>query len=282
MKEFFAKPEVITILYTLGISLILAFVLGILLGFFKKVFHVEVDPKIQEVRKALPGANCGGCGYPGCDGFAAAFVSGDAEPNGCVAGGSETAKTVSAIMGSTADAVDKVSVIACQGASETVAKLKGSYLGVKSCMAAKLSCGGTKVCDWSCIGFGDCQEVCPFGAIKIGEKGLPVVDYEKCTGCGICVKHCPQKVLSVIPQNTKGVIALCSNRNPVKPAILKGCSMGCLKCGKCEKLCPKGAIKLTNGIPVVDYTLCDSCNKCVEGCPTKVLALVENVITKSI
>ena len=262
-----------TILFTFIISAVLALILGFLLGFFKKVFHVEVDPTVAKIRECLPGGNCGGCGYPGCDGFAAACAAGKAPADGCTAGGVATAKAIGKILGVETNAVQKVAVIACQGSCDK-ALAKGIYTGVSSCAGAKIAINGTKFCSWGCIGFGDCVEVCKFDAIKIGEDGLPHIDREKCTGCGLCVKTGPQKILSTMNAETKGAFVGCSNKNPNKTQILKLCKTGCIKCGKCEKLCKEEAIHLVDLIPVVDYAKCTACGDCVNGCPTKVLSLI--------
>jgi Na+-translocating ferredoxin:NAD+ oxidoreductase RNF subunit RnfB len=265
------------IIYTIIASFLLALILGVLLGFFQKVFAVPVDEKVAKVRECLPGANCGGCGFPGCDGFAAAVAAGTAPVDGCAAGGAETAKNVGAVMGIAVDAESKVSLLACQGSKECAAA-RGTYNGVHSCAAAHQAVNGTKMCSFGCIGFGDCVAVCQFDALSIGEDGLPHVDYSKCTGCGMCVKECPMHLFSKVPASRKGAVALCSNRSENKPSIMKNCKAGCIKCGKCERGCPQKAIKLVNGIPEVDYSLCNSCGTCVEGCPTHVLKLVENII----
>lgn len=262
-----------TILFTFIISAVLALILGFLLGFFKKVFHVEVDPTVAKIRECLPGGNCGGCGYPGCDGFAAACAAGKAPADGCTAGGVATAKAIGKILGVETNAVQKVAVLACQGSCDK-ALAKGIYTGVSSCAGAKIAINGTKFCSLGCIGFGDCVEVCKFDAIKIGEDGLPHIDREKCTGCGLCVKTCPQKILSTMNAETKGAFVGCSNKNPNKTQILKLCKTGCIKCGKCEKLCKEEAIHLVDLIPVVDYAKCTACGDCVNGCPTKVLSLI--------
>lgn len=264
------------ILYTLAVSASLALILGFLLGFFKKMFYVPVDPLVEKIRECLPGANCGGCGFPGCDGFASAVAAGNAPANGCTAGGVETAKAVGAVLGVEVSAVQTVAVLACQGAKE-FAPIKGFYNGVKTCQGVKLSINGNKLCSFGCIGFGDCVAVCQFDALHMGEDGLPHVDASKCTGCGMCIKECPQKILSKTPLTQKGAVALCSNRNPVKAQIIKHCKVGCIKCGKCERSCPQKAIVITNGIPVIDYTKCDSCGTCIAGCPTKVLKLLEDI-----
>lgn len=263
------------IIATLVISLILSAVLGFLLGFFKKVFFVPVDPTEARIREALSGVNCGACGYAGCDGLAAAIARGEAPANACTVGGSSVAHKIGEIIGTDAEAETTVAVLHCQG-SNVLCLPKAEYNGIKTCRAVKLSINGLKACDWACIGFGDCEAVCPFDAIHMEADGLPHVDYSKCTGCGMCVKECPQSILSTIPVERKGAIALCSNRNSRKAQVIKDCKVGCIKCLKCEKVCPKQCIKVINGIPVVDYALCDSCNECVKSCPTKVLALLEN------
>lgn len=267
-----------TIVITLCVSFGIAFVLGILLGFFKKVFHVPVDPTVEKIREVLPGGNCGACGYPGCDGFAAAVARGEAPVDGCAAGGAAVAKAVAQLMGVSANAVNKVVVLACQGSKEH-AQPRGIYSGVQSCRAAKIAVNGTKMCQYGCIGLGDCVSVCKFDALSMGEDGLPHVDYEKCTGCGMCAKECPQGLFHRFPANQKGSFALCSNRSANKTVLLKQCKTACIKCAKCERLCPKQAIVLKDNLPLVDYEKCDSCGECVAGCPTKVLVLLENKIS---
>lgn len=264
------------IISTLIVSAVLALLLGFLLGFFKKFFHVEVDPLVGNIRAELPGANCGACGYPGCDGLAAAIAAGNAAPNSCTVGGAPVAQAVGKLLGVESTAVSQVVVLACQGTKER-ALLKGVYNGVKNCRAAKSSIGGMKFCQWGCIGFGDCVNVCRFDALHLGEDGIPHVDYTKCTGCGMCANTCPQKILSKTPVDRNGAVPLCSNRNPVKSVILKNCKIGCIKCEKCVKTCPKKAIAMYNGIPQIDYTLCDSCGECIKACPTKVLKLLETI-----
>jgi Na+-translocating ferredoxin:NAD+ oxidoreductase RNF subunit RnfB len=268
-------PEIQIILLTLVVSLIVAFVLGFLLGFFKKMFYVPVDERIEQVRAVLPGANCGGCGFPGCDGLAAAIVAGDAPPNGCTAGGEAVAEAVGKALGVSVSTEIKVALLACQGCVGCAVP-NGEYLGLKSCAAAKLTTNGTKACAYGCIGFGDCALVCQFGALFMGDDGLPHIDRAKCTGCGMCANVCPQHALLLVPAKRTGAVALCSNRTTNKPSVLKQCKAGCIKCAKCEKDCPVGAIVLVNGIPLVDYEKCTSCGVCVSDCPTHVLKLQES------
>lgn len=264
------------IIISVIVAFVLAFVLGVLLGFFKKIFAVPVDAKAEMIRAVLPGANCGGCGYPGCDGFAAACAAGNAPADGCAAGGAKVAQDVAKVLGVKVDAENKVVVLACRGCKENAAP-RGFYTGVKSCAAAQQAVNGTKLCAYGCVGFGDCVNACSFGALSLGEDGLPKIDYSKCTGCGMCVKACPKNLLSKVPVSRKGAVAQCSNRSTNKAGIIKYCKGGCIKCGKCERSCEKQAIKLVNGIPLVDYTLCNSCGKCVTDCPMHVLALVEDI-----
>jgi Na+-translocating ferredoxin:NAD+ oxidoreductase RNF subunit RnfB len=255
-------------------AFVLAFVLGIALGFFKKIFAVPVDEKVEAVRAVLPGANCGACGYPGCDGFAAAVAGGNAPATGCAAGGPKVAAKVAAIVGGDADVTPVVAVLACRGSHE-FAPLKGDYVGVETCHAAKLSAGGTKLCAWGCMGYGDCVKVCKFGALSIGDEGLPVIDRAKCTGCQACIKECPQKLLQAVPVGTNGSLVHCGNRNTVKAQVLKTCKKGCIKCELCIKNCPQGALTMVNGIPVTDYSKCIACGTCNAKCPTKAIEVIK-------
>jgi Na+-translocating ferredoxin:NAD+ oxidoreductase RNF subunit RnfB len=257
------------VLITAAVAALVALVLGLLLGFFREIFFVPEDPLKGTIRDALPGANCGGCGFPGCDGYADAVAKG-AETNKCTAGGQAVAEKLASIMGTSAEEVEhKVSVRCCLG-GEGVGIPRGIYTGLKTCRGAKLV-GGTKLCAWGCIGFGDCVKVCHFGALAMGGDGLPRIDRAKCVGCRTCVAECPQGILRVIPRDKKITLALCSNRNPVRAQIRKTCRVGCIKCGICVKNCPKQCIVIDNGIPVVDYAKCTACGTCGEKCPTKVM-----------
>lgn len=259
------------------ISFAIALLLGVLLGVFQKIFFVPVDEKVSKIRACLSGGNCGGCGFAGCDDFAKAVAEGRTAADGCTAGGPSCAKAIGEILGVSVDAVKKVTILACRGTKDC-AKDKGNYTGIKTCAAAKLSINGTKLCTFGCIGFGDCAASCKFDALTIGENGLPVIDYNKCTGCSKCVTACPNRLLALVPAERKGAVALCSNRSTDKPSLMKKCKGACIKCGKCEKTCTQGAIHLENGIPAVDYTKCTSCGECVSACPTHVLALQENIL----
>ncbi|MDR2019256.1 MAG: RnfABCDGE type electron transport complex subunit B [Treponema sp.] len=266
------------ILSTALFALILAFALGTALGFFREFFAVPQDPLAGQIREVLPGANCGACGFPGCDNYAAAIASGNAGINSCSVGGAAAAEKIAALMGvSGGSMVQIVSVLACQG-SRQHAPLKGTYTGLQTCRGAKLAAGGTKLCAWGCLGFGDCVKVCSFGALSMGDDGLPRVDHAKCTGCRLCLGECPQALLKGVPQNQKGAIALCSNRNSVKQMVIKTCKRGCIKCELCVKNCPQKCITMDRGIPQVNYAQCASCGACAAKCPTKVFNIIEKAV----
>jgi Na+-translocating ferredoxin:NAD+ oxidoreductase RNF subunit RnfB len=261
------------ILITAVFAFILAFVLGFALGFFKKMFAVKQDPLIEQIRESLPGANCGACGFPGCDGYASAVASKKAEINKCSVGGQPVADKLSALVGGNAEMIPEIAVLACQGSAE-YAPLKGEYSGLETCRGAQISQAGVKLCAWGCIGFGDCVKVCKFGALSMSPDGLPVIDREKCTGCKVCVSECPKGIIQAVPKDAQAALALCSNRNTIKSQVLKTCKVGCIKCGICVKVCPDNCIVLENGVPKVDRAKCSSCGTCVSKCPRKVMKLL--------
>jgi RnfABCDGE-type electron transport complex B subunit len=265
------------ILVTALFALALAFAVGVILGFFKELFSVPEDPAVTKIREVLPGANCGACGYPGCESFAVAVVEGSAKPSACTVGGQSTAEKVAAITGGEAGKVEEtVAILACQGSSIHT-KFKGTYTGIKTCRGAKIA-GGTKLCSWGCLGFGDCLNVCQFGALSLEKNDLPKVDFKKCTGCGLCVSECPMDLFQLTARNQKGAIVLCANKNPVKQQVAKTCRISCFKCGLCVRSCPENCINLETHIPVVDYSKCNSCRLCVEKCPSKVFKLIEELV----
>jgi RnfABCDGE-type electron transport complex B subunit len=261
------------VLITALFALALAFILGLALGFFKEFFAVKEDPLVGQIRAVLPGANCGACGFPGCDAYASAVAKGEAGINGCSAGGTTVAEKLSALVGGDAAVTPMVAVMACRGTREK-ALLKGEYIGVKSCRAAKISTGSIKRCTWGCQGFGDCVNVCKFGGLAMGDDGLPHVDAAKCTGCRACANECPQHIIWVIPRDLKGARPLCSNMNVNRAMVTRNCKAGCIKCELCVKNCPEKCIRMANGIPVVDNAKCTLCGTCVAKCPIKVMALM--------
>ncbi|MDR0448232.1 MAG: RnfABCDGE type electron transport complex subunit B [Treponema sp.] len=257
------------ILITAAVAACIALILGLALGLFRELFKVEEDPLIETIREVLPGANCGGCGFPGCDGYAAAVAAGG-DISQCSAGGKATIDSLAEIMGVSAAAHKPLVPVCCCLGDSGIAEKRGLYTGISTCQGAKLA-GGTKLCNWGCIGFGDCVTVCKFDAISMGSGGLPAVNWGKCTGCKACVNECPQGILRMIPKDKKIVLALCTNRNPIRSAIRKTCRLGCIKCGICVKQCPEQCIIINNGIPLVDYNKCNACGTCEQKCPTKIM-----------
>ncbi|MDR2841755.1 MAG: RnfABCDGE type electron transport complex subunit B [Spirochaetaceae bacterium] len=261
------------ILQTVIFAASLTLILGVLLCVFRKVFHVETDVLISVIRETLPGANCGACGFPGCDGYASAVAAKAATPDKCTVSDAESTKKRAALVGGSANVVPVVAIAACQG-RDGLALLKGEYTGAKTCRAAVVGSNGTKVCAWGCMGFGDCIKVCKFDALSMGSDGIPVVDLSKCKGCRACANECPQGIYRFVGKEEKGAFAFCNNRNTIKPAVKKACKIGCIKCEVCVKKCPAEAITMDNCIPKIDYSKCTSCGECVEKCPQKVLKLI--------
>ncbi len=256
----------------LVIFLILGVLLGLLLAIASVKLHVKTDPKLFNVINALPGANCGACGYPGCAGCGRAIFEGKAPINSCPVGGKATATAISEILGveSDIDSLPKVARVKCNGAAN--AKAIYEYTGAKSCLLAKNSFSGMKACDFGCFGLGTCAISCPFDAIKM-VNGLPKVNAKKCTACGVCVKACPQFIMELIPQNQQ-VLVNCNNTDKGKNA-LSTCSVACIKCKKCEKACNYDAIHVGK-IAIIDYDKCTNCGACVEVCPTHAILRYEN------
>ena len=268
------------VLLTAVFALAIAFVLGTALGFFRDFFAVPQDPLVGKIREALPGANCGACGFPGCENYAIAIAGGSAGISSCSVGGPAVVEKLARITGKAGEAAKpSVAVLCCQG-SYIHTPQKGIYTGIKNCRGAKMATGGTKLCSFGCIGFGDCVKVCKFGAINMDDKkGLPVIDIAKCTGCGMCVTECPQAIIKSVARDQKGVMVLCSNRSLNRQQVAKSCKISCIKCGQCVKQCPQQCIDLSANIPVVDLAKCTSCGTCVEKCPTKVMKVIEKQIT---
>jgi Na+-translocating ferredoxin:NAD+ oxidoreductase RNF subunit RnfB len=267
------------IIITAVFALVLAFVIGAALGFFRDFFAVPRDPLADTIREVLSGANCGACGFPGCDSYAAAIAAGKAGINSCTVGGSAVTEKLARITGQVGETIQQtVAVLACRGGN-LHAPRKGIYTGLTTCRGAKLATGSTKLCAWGCLGFGDCVSVCTFGALTLDrEKGLPVIDYAKCTGCRMCMTECPQGLLRGVSKDQKGAIILCANRNPNRQGVIKTCKIACIKCGQCVKNCPYQCIDLSSNVPVVDLSKCNSCGTCVEKCPTKVFKIIEKDI----
>lgn len=244
-------------------------VVAVVLSFASVFFAVPVDEKVEKLNEALPGANCGACGFSGCSGYAGALAKGEAQPGQCPVGGDEVAKAVAAILGVEAvSSAPQSARVMCSGSCDNTNK-KLVYKGIQSCAAASQIFGGGGQCSYGCIGLGDCVKECEYGAIKVC-NGVAVVNEDLCKACKKCAAACPKKLISIVPKKSAAV--LCSNFD--KGAQTKDdCKIGCIGCMKCQKVCESGAVKVESFKATVDPALCTLCGKCVEACPKGVISL---------
>ena len=256
--------DIMNIVYAMAVLGVLGAVFGLVLAIASKVFEVKKDPREEAILSHLAGANCGGCGYPGCGGCAAAILAGDAPVTACAPAGAENAAAIAEIMGMSAPTGERqVAFVRCNGG--TNAKKRYEYVGVQDCISATKVAGSPLECAFGCLGFGSCVKACQFGAISIGENGCAVVDPDKCTNCGACMKACPRKIITSVPVSKK-VHVLCANQDKGK-AAMSVCSNSCIGCGLCQKECKKDAIHVVNGVAVIDYEKCVGCKLCTKVCP---------------
>ncbi|WP_245196367.1 RnfABCDGE type electron transport complex subunit B [Soehngenia longivitae] len=239
---------------------------GSLLSIASKIFAVELNQNVEKLLRVLPGANCGACGYPGCEGLAKALSEGKAEPNSCVVGGQKVANAVSEILGVNAGEFEKkVAVVLCQGDCEK-AKEKYIYQGLEDCRVQTTLADGKKECSFGCLGCGTCFDVCAFDAITI-VNGIAIIDREKCTACKKCVEVCPKHIIELVPYDNKAIVK-CKSEDPGK-LVRSYCQIGCIGCKICVKNCPEDAFTFENNLAKIDYDKCTNCMVCVEKCPTK-------------
>lgn len=258
---------IVTILFLAIVGALAALLLFVV----SKKFHVEEDARIELVNEALPGANCGGCGYPGCSGFARACVEAESmEGLFCTVGGNDTMLKVADILGRTAvEAEPQLAVVRCNGTCHARPKVN-QYDGASSCAIAAATYGGETGCTFGCLGLGDCTLACGFDAIKMNPlTGLPEVDEERCTACGACVKACPKMIIELRKKGPKGRRVFVSCVNKDKGGVAKkACDNACIGCSKCFKECKFEAITIANNLAYIDPNKCRLCRKCVEVCPT--------------
>ncbi|MDA3947875.1 MAG: RnfABCDGE type electron transport complex subunit B [Spirochaeta sp.] len=243
-------------------------------------FHVEEDPRENEVAEMLPGINCGACGFPGCAGMASALVdaadSGDISHLNCPPGGQDTMQKIGQYFGlDTGNAKPTVAVLRCGGSCEH-APAKSSYDGPKSCVIAHSTYAGESGCAFGCLMHADCEVACPFDAISMNpDTGLPEVDQEKCTSCGACVEACPRNLFEIRPvgRRDRRVWINCRNTEPAV-AAKKNCAVACIGCGLCKKKCDGivQAITIENNLAYIDPDKCIACGQCVPVCPTNAIA----------
>ena len=251
---------------------------GLILAAASKVFYVETDPRLDQLTECLPGANCGGCGFAGCAGYAEAVLNGEAKIGACASGGNECARKMAAIMGQEAEEVTrKVALGRCSGNKKydkqgnliSGVKTKGEYEGFKNCHSASRVGGrGPIACDYGCMGFGNCVDACKYDAINI-VGGVAKVNEARCVGCMACAAACPRDLIVAVEPSQNVVIACASLAKGA--ATAKSCSIGCVACGLCKKICPKDAITIENNLATIDYTKCDNCGLCATVCPKKLI-----------
>ena len=278
----------------MNVILIAVIVLGaigliaaLVLYFTSKKFAVKEDPRIGQVNEVLPGANCGGCGFPGCGGMASACVkaadAGSLEGLNCPVGGQPVMEKVAAILGMKVEAsAPKLAVVRCNGTCENRPRTI-IYDGVKSCRIANTTCMGETACAYGCLGCGDCVNACQFDAIKMNEEtGLPEVDSTKCTACGAGAKACPRNIIEIrVVKGAKkmGVVVECMNKD--KGAVaMKACKAACIGCQKCVKVCAFDAVHVENNLAYIDPEKCRNCRKCEQECPKKAIHALNMPVLK--
>lgn len=241
--------------------------IGLFLGIAAIVFKVEVDEKEEAVLAALPGNNCGGCGFPGCSGLAAAIAKGEAPVNACPVGGESVGKVISEIMGVEAgETIKQVAFVQCQGDCEK-AGVDYEYYGIEDCrMLSFVPNGGAKSCNYGCLGYGSCVKACMFDAIHV-VNGVAVVDKDKCKACGKCIEACPKNLITMIPYDAKYAVAC--NSKEKGPVAMKECTVSCIGCQLCKKNCPNDAVTVEEFNATIVQDKCEGCGICKEKCPRK-------------
>jgi len=259
------------IIWTIAILAGLGLILALLLFLLAKKFKVEEDPRIDEVEKVMPGANCGGCGFAGCRAFADSAVKApNLDNHYCPVGGNDVMKQVAAILGyEVKEKAPEVAVVRCNGTCANRPRTN-TYDGVQSCKVKAALYAGDTACGFGCLGCGDCAAACQFGALSMDpETGLPVVDEQKCTACGACVKACPKSIIELRPKGPRGMKVFVSCVNKDKgPVAKKACAAACIGCGICAKTCTHDAIVVEGNVAYIDSSKCKLCRECEAMCPT--------------
>lgn len=245
-----------------------AVLIAILILVVGKVFKVDVDEKVTKILENLAGANCGGCGCSGCAGFASKLVTGEGVLGDCHVTSPEKKEEIAALLGIEIAKEDRtVAVVKCRGSLDNC-NIKFEYVGEPSCSSNITLLGGNKMCATSCLGDGDCMNVCPEKAIEITDR-LSFVNPDKCISCGACITGCPKHLIERIPATAQVYVA-CSSHCKGKD-VMNNCKNGCIGCGLCAKICPHGAITMQDNLPVFDYSKCTGCMTCAHKCPRKII-----------
>ncbi len=258
-----------SILIAVAVVAGIGLIIGLVLAVASVLLAVPEDEKAKAVLELLPGANCGACGYSGCEGYAKALSKGDAKPGLCPVGGEDCTKAVSSFLGVDGETVKSVALVHCMGNCDNTSD-KAVFQGVNSCLAATKIGSGVTMCTYGCLGMGDCANACLSDAITIC-NGVAVVDKNKCGGCGLCANACPRKLITIAPVKEQAVVR-CSNKE--KGAVAKkACKAACIGCMKCMKVCEHGAITVTDFCAHIDPSKCTACGLCVENCPSKCITM---------
>lgn len=265
MINLLAASKALQVFIPALILLVLAMLFAIALAYLGKKLAVSRDERIDRVKDCLSGANCGACGYAGCDSFATALVEGKAELSSCNATSKEKKEEIAEILGLTDTGEATKVVVCCHGGQD--AKDKYDYVGYGDCRSMELLAGGRKQCAWGCLGTGSCVDACQHHAVTVKQKGYSEVSLSKCISCGKCISVCPKKIIKRIPASATYYVA-CSNHQKGKE-VRELCTKGCIACGICVKQCEVGAITIVDNLATIDYTKCINCGKCVAKCPQR-------------
>ncbi len=265
MINLLAASKALQVFIPALILLVLAMLFAIALAYLGKKLAVSRDERIDQVRDCLSGANCGACGYAGCDGFATALVEGKAELSSCNATSKEKKEEIAEFLGLTDTGEATKVVVCCHGGQD--AKDKYDYVGYGDCRSMELLAGGRKQCAWGCLGTGSCVDACQHHAVTVKQKGYSEVSLSKCISCGRCISVCPKKIIKRIPASATYYVA-CSNHQKGKE-VRELCTKGCIACGLCVKQCEVGAITIVDNLATIDYTKCINCGKCAAKCPQR-------------
>lgn len=273
MINLLAVSKALQVFIPALILLVLAMLFAIALAYLGKKLAVSRDERIDQVRDCLSGANCGACGYAGCDGFATALVEGKAELSSCNATSKEKKEEIAEILGLTDTGEATKVVVCCHGGQD--AKDKYDYVGYGDCRSMELLAGGRKQCAWGCLGTGSCVDACQHHAVTVKQKGYSEVSLSKCISCGRCISVCPKKIIKRIPASATYYVA-CSNHQKGKE-VRELCTKGCIACGICVKQCEVGAITIVDNLATIDYTKCINCGKCAAKCPQRCIVSTDSL-----